>query len=64
MIWIITKSTDECEWSLTTAENMVKCPKLQVDTEGDPMLLVKAFEAESYEEAKKEFEKYSRKSRW
>ena len=49
--WIIAKSADETEWLLTGVENIERQPKLMIDTEGQPMIEVKRFEAETYEEA-------------
>ena len=57
MNWIIIKSNDGCEWELCLHENLVKNPKLMRDTEGEPMLLVLAFEVETYNKAREVFEK-------
>lgn len=56
-IWIITKSLDGTEWGLTTAETLANTPQLQTDVFDEPLIMVKAFKAESHEEAKKEYEK-------
>lgn len=49
--WIIAKSADETEWLLTGVKNIERQPTLMIDTEGQPMIEVKRFKAETYEEA-------------
>lgn len=52
-VWVIARSEDSTEWLLTGVENVERQPKLMIDTEGQPLVEVKRFDAETYEEAKR-----------
>lgn len=58
MRYVITVDELRTEWGLTSRENYDHStnPMLKKDTEGRDLILVKEFEAETWEEAKKIYE--------
>jgi hypothetical protein len=55
--FIIATSKDHTEMCMTSKENWEGQERLRVDSdEGDPVIVVKEFEAQTYEEAKVVFE--------
>lgn len=58
MKWVLALNEDNTEDILTTREAWDDVPFLRLDVDGRPMVIVKEFEAETFEEAvavKKEF---------
>ena len=62
--WVLSVSRDGCQTQLTSRTNLDKSPQLKVDTEGEPLIEVKSFQAPDYDAAKVVMEKWLDEERW